>query len=352
MPTLAPQLASLIGLLRQRLPFPVSKAVLNKAGFPIGRSWESILEKLADPTTPNGHMASLEDGTKEALSACDKLISIYPIASNNLWPAHQILSRLKQAGFSNSYSSNYPLPLPPSSLLGLPVNDINPVDVIETPTGSVLVCVSHRLLERREHLVDSQLDPILVGRYSDVFGVRKEHFQAFNAIYVPNFGDYIAILSDLSASERFNTQSAAIDHISLRNYFNSAFGSVILSTPRNLFSAIKSLYLSPEGEVSQLSHTVAQGIKHERMRGSRCVRQEMFHQGGARAVSGNLDPYQIRLKWDFTQAPGLVGRPNLGLLGDYKMTYQASPVLSEAELGDCATYSEVDHLINLLIRYS
>ena len=100
-----------------------------------------------------------------------------------------------------------------------------------------------------------------------------------------------------------------------------------------------------------LTHTVADGIKHEKMRHSKSVRQEPFHEGGKGAVAGNLTPYQIAIKWDLSDEPDMSGRPELRLMGDYRMTYDANPTLSEALISRCVWRSQSEFVVSKLIAH-
>lgn len=340
----------LIEAMRNRLSFHIGRRLLAEANFPKGKTWDDIVDKLADPNVDRvASEPKLTEAYSEALAICDKLVNLYPITQAELAAAHKAAASLASSIPSSPFASAFPLPIGESVLKTLPLNVSVPVSVLEFDSATAVIYCAPQLVQLRESLTAAQLNPVLVGTYAEIVGIKDVYIQSFSSVIIPNFGDHIEVHTDLG--QQASRASAVLDQISVRNAFNALVGGGMLKSPVNLFPAINALYLSKEGDVSLLSHTVADGIKHERMRQSKSVRMEPFHRGGKSAVSGNLTPYQIAIRWDLADEPDMAGRPELRLMGDYRMTYVANASLTEAQVNRCGSHSESAFVVSKLIAH-
>lgn len=341
----------LLSAIRERFKFSVGKRLIVAGNGPRARSYDEVMEKLADDGAVMN--ALNEDALRTALIggllANDKLAVFYEIDEGQLRSAHQKFDQALNSTPGHALATAFPFTLTETALRALPLNEPVPVHLLEMEGATALLFATVRLVEKRENIDVRQLSPALTSIYQFVVGVKKQYVHAINAVVLPYAGNIAYILSD--NSEKTTPLSAQLDQISLRNSANSLLGSNFFVKPINLFGAIKNLYKAPaEGDVALLSHTVADGIKHERMKRGQCVRQEDFHVGGAAAVAGDLNPYQLAVRWTVSTPFGKA-RPELELLGSVRMTYDLNPHLNEAVISGCATMDELQLVVAKILTY-
>jgi hypothetical protein len=343
--------AKLLDEIRHQLPFGVARRLLAQNGYPRGRSWQDILEKLEDndaqrAASPTG----LKNHFIEALIVSEKLGSIFPVGEKGMVALHKYASALEKGLPAHPFVENFPFLAAHKVLASIPQNEAVPVHVCEVDDATVVLFCTSRLIETREEINLAALTPLLADLYSSAVGIKRDYVQCFNALVLPYAGENCIILSQ---NNRYvNTTSAILDIFVLRNAINSSIGSTLLQHSFNLYPAIKPLYLSDEGEVTLLSHTVANGVKTERMRAGKCVRKESFHIGGMDAVAYNSTPFHISIHWVLEGAEDEYdSKPTLTLDGTYQMTYQKQAVLSEFGLHKCAYYSDAKFVISKLLHH-
>lgn len=340
----------LLSDMRVRFKFGMAKRLLERGGLPKGKSWDEVYERL-DGLEFRGRQTPklLADAFIEALISYDKLIALYAFEERHLASAHRTAMNIAANLPNHPFVDAFPLSLPEVELREMPLNEAVPVHVIELGNATAVIYSTVRLIEKREDIDVRLIDPSIVSQYEHVFGYKKTYVQSFNAIVLPYFGQIAQIYTDDASI--VTPASALLDQFTIRNSFNETFGSALLSAPLNLFQAIESFYLArEEGEVALLAHTVSNGIKQEKMRNGRCVRRELFHEGGAAAVSGALTPYQITVRWDRT-GEDFGGRPELSLLGSYRQSYQRDPQLTEGVIRNCGNFEEIHFVIEKLLAH-
>lgn len=93
--------------------------------------------------------------------------------------------------------------------------------------------------------------------------------------------------------------------LSARTGSQKAFSS-LFSKPINLFPIVSKLWQATDGRVVELGFQ-AIGLsdgptdwkpKLRRSKGTGCLRQDRFQEGGTRNISGDISPYRIRVMWD------------------------------------------------------
>ena len=112
-----------------------------------------------------------------------------------------------------------------SALRGLALNVSVPVTVIEFENATAVVYCAPQMVQPLEPLTPAQIDPVLVGTYAEVFGIKEVYIQLFSSVITSNFGNYIEVHTDLSSQP--SKATAMLDQVSVRNAFNAATGGIL-----------------------------------------------------------------------------------------------------------------------------
>ena len=86
---------SLIAAMKGRLTYHVGRQLLADAGFPKGRTWDDIVDKLSEAQVNNAASEpKLRENFAEALAVCDKLTTLYPVSQPELAAAHKAAAKI------------------------------------------------------------------------------------------------------------------------------------------------------------------------------------------------------------------------------------------------------------------
>lgn len=335
--------------LQDRVPFRVAQRMLSANGFPKGTSWKAIEEKLAESEYGRASYSGLQNAFTESLAFSEKALVLYRLSDDGMANAYKAINKMSSAASASEYRDAYPYPLPEKQLSALGVHAPLLTSIDETDVGTTLIFCYPRVLEKRVELPTAALK-MSGDRYASVFAIERSVTQAYGAVYVPHHGNIIQAYVD----EPLGTPQATLEteHLALAIAFNDAGSTNVLQTRVNLFPAIGSLYQSEEGMVTHLGHTVATSVKHERMRGAgRCVRKELFHNGGLQAVDGKIAPFSIGITWGNDDETMAGFNPSLSLDGTYVMTYQATPTVDQASVRKCWTHEEAAFVVEKLLAH-
>ncbi|MFN7534525.1 MAG: hypothetical protein ACK5QD_06200, partial [Brevundimonas sp.] len=245
----------ILAAIRDRFKFTVGKRLIVAGNGPSGRSYDEVVEKLADDVAVLS--ALNEDALRAALIggllANDKLAVFYEIDEARLRDAHREFDQAAISAPNHALATAFPFTLTETALKTLPLNEPVPVHLLEMEGATALLFATVRLVEKRENIDVRHLSPALTSMYESVVGVTKQYVHSMNAVILPYSGSIAYILSD--NSEKTTPVSAQLDQISIRNAANQILGGGFFSKPINLFGSIKNLYKAPtEGDVALLSH--------------------------------------------------------------------------------------------------
>lgn len=335
---------------QQRVPFRVAQRLLRANGFPKGASWRAIEEKLSEPEYAGASYNGLQSSFIKTLAFGEKSLVLFRLTEGEMARVYKATNKLASSIPESTYRSQFPYLLPENQLRAEGAHQPLLISVDESDAGTTLLFCYPRILEKRVELPTAALK-IDGERFASVYAVERSIVQAFGSIYIPHHGDIVQVYVD----EPFGTPQATLetDHLALAIAFNTAAGDNILQTRLNLFPAIGNLYKhADEGIVTHLGHTVATSVKHERMRGAgRCVRRELFHNGGLQAVDGEIAPFSIGITWGLEDETMTRFNPALSLDGTYVMTYQAAPTVDLASVHKCAAEDEAAFVVDKLLTH-
>lgn len=330
------------------MPFRVAQKILADCGFPKGQSWAAIAEKLEeDDVRKRADYTRLEAALIETLIVSEKSLALFRLGEDEMKSVYKGVDQLAKNLPDSSFRETFPYALSEQELWKANADPV-PVAVYEWEKVTAVVFCGPRVLETREELPASAFDG--GDRYASIIGIRRTVVQSYSAVVIPHIGNTIEVFID--APSDVPDKPIELDHFAAAMAFNKAINFNALKGRINLFPAISPLYTSEEGMVSHLGHTVSTSVKHEKMRGAgRCVRQELFHAGGFKAVDGQITPFSIGVVWGLDDETSTVSNPSLNIEGTYMMTYQSNPVVDIAAVRKCASYEDASFVVDRLLAH-
>jgi hypothetical protein len=338
----------LLKAVKERLPFRVAQRLLGMSGFPKGQSWTAILEKLDEKDAAKAaDYHHLEKAFVESLAVSEKSMSLFRLSDSEMSAAYAAIKKLEVGIPESPFQAAFPYMLSEQQLTALPSKHQLPVAMFEWEKATAIIFCGPRTLETREEIPSSAINGDS-DVYSSIIGIKRTTVQSFNAVVIPHFGNTIEVYID--APSGIPEKPIEIDHFGIVIAFNKLVGSNVLKKKINLFPTIANLYASNEGTVSHLSHTVSTSVKHEKMRGAgRCVRKELFHAGGFKAVDGQISPFSIGIIWGIEDESMTSSNPSISIDGTYMMSYQSNPTIDVATMRKCASYEDAAYVVERVL---
>ncbi|SJM91468.1 hypothetical protein CRENPOLYSF2_2240003 [Crenothrix polyspora] len=248
------------------------------------------------------------------------------------------------------FKNNYPFALSEDELKNIEIG-LHLVEVIRLGGKVFLVFCSKRLISERTEIDPSKFADL--GEYTEVIGIKKYNKQFFDIVALDFANDVIEIRLDIGNKISSDERKACFNQI--KEAFEVLVSNLItedykLSNVVNFFPAINALYRSEEGRVCELAFTTeGSSIKHEKMRRKHeCLRDEAYHQGGSKAVDGNIAAYRIAVTWEHKIPSTLITQPELLLPGSSTMLSRTDISLNDAIITHCAGITDYDFVIEKL----
>lgn len=332
----------LLEALNDRVPFRIARRLLVASGFPTGHGWDNVTEKLkeADAAAKANDQAllSLYIG---ALAVAEKRISIYDIGQGAATTLSASMSKQLSDDAASPLSASYPLPLSRSNLDKL--KSIEPVVVgkVAYGLGDIFIVSYVKEARFRVAISPSQVNAAGGMKFSEVYGIRVERTQTFDAVILPTSGSRVFLLTDVLANK---SQEATRDSVSrVAGFMKSKFKVDLKAKRVNLFPAVAKFYLDAKADVVRLDHTTTDGqaITEFTKGGQRCVRTGDFHKGGMGAVNGGTDAFGIEVAWDVKSSGNIDNRVELSLVGSSSLAFDLNPVLDFALISKAGTLEEL-----------
>jgi hypothetical protein len=290
---------------------------------------------------------------KEHLIAGEKTVRFFQENNNDIL---EISSALDKYIIPDSeFKNNYPFALSDDDLKKIEAG-LHLVEVINLEKKTFLIFCSKRYISERIEIDPSDFKDLYLEGYTEIVGIKKYNKQFFDVVALDSVNSVIEIRLDvgnkISSDERksgFNQIKTAFEtlasELTSKDY---KMGKVV-----NFFPAINALYRSKEGRVCELAFTTeGSSIKHEKMRRKNdCLRGEAYHQGGSKAVDGNIAAYRIAVTWEYAEPSTLKTQPELLLPGNSSMLSHPSSVLDEAIITHCAGTTDYDFVIEKLSSF-
>lgn len=338
----------LLDTFKKRISYVTARRVLAKYKFPKATGWVALAEKLNDPTINSAvDHAGLGVGLAEMLVSTDKTVRVYKVTSKDAQALRNLVSNWI-VDKTLVFSQPFPAEAHSSVVAQLKPQLPQVVSKFSGSLGSGLLLSCLSIIDVRERLSPSQAG-VPLGTYDEIFGIKKLKLQTFDAVMVSNNNDYVYVLTDNHYDVTQSTRAMLNSNVS--NEINRLLGTNALSDAVNLKKYIEKIYNSGRGAVKRLHYTtMTSSGKQEWMRGNgNCLRQELGHKAGMTALSGAFQSYGISVQFDLPKSYGYVPRPELAIIGSYRMTYEPNPVINNAAISGCANIEELEATLSELM---
>lgn len=345
---------TIIGL--RRVPWFVMKSLLKHYQLAKGRCWDETIPKLEEIIVKKPEKESELIGTllsiyREHLIAGDKSVRFFKESNNEIVEISSIFN--KHIIPDSPFKNNYPFALSDEELEKTETG-LHLTDVINLGKKTFLIFCSKRLISEKTEINPSDFPDL--EAYTEVIGIKKYNKQFFDVVALDSVNNVIEIRLDVGNKISSDERRAGFDQI--KKAFETLVSELAcedykLGKAVNFFPAINTLYRSQEGRVCELAFTTeGSSIKHEKMRRKHeCLRDEAYHQGGSKAVDGNIAAYRIAVTWEHSEPSTLITQPELLLPGHSSMLSHADTILDEAIITHCAGTTDYDFVIGKLSSF-
>lgn len=330
-------LEQLLSAMQGRMPWRVANKILAEYEFPCGRGWENTLEKIKNFTPSEEQFFGLLARYQEHIVCGEKSLRVYEVTDEQLDHLRDLISKAEIP--ETDYSTSYPMPIDHEKLSTLPASVPELVRVENSEDGMMAIYSSVRVAEVRVSLKPNDVPEQareLFDEYTEVVGIQASKTQAFDAVWIPQRGNKIDVRVDFPFG--ITQDAMANAHGGVRNVLSDTIGAIDFGTPMNLFPIIDGIYrASDEGTVVELAFgTTTASLKHEKMRRrQQCLRKEIYHMGGTKAVHGEIEPFKLGVEWCGPTRGLRPSFPELILNGTSRMLHSTNPILTEGTIRKC-----------------
>lgn len=348
------EIAAVVRTMQQRMPWTVAQKALASAGLPRGRGWEASIGKLCAP----GELQPQQiDAARQLLvehEVCgEKLVRVYRLDAST---KDALLAQLRSLDLEeNVFTRCYPAALSPQEVEDNFPHEPAPAAIVEFETGLAVVFAATKGLILREEVDQEALPPAAreaLAGYDEVLGIKQEKRQTFDVVFVALDGDLVEVRVDFPDGMLRGAAQAA--HAQVRHAFNALIGYDALQEAKNLFPLLNDMYHAPsEGTVVELAFgTTTASTKYEKMRRQHlCLREEIYHQAGKKALEAQIEPFKLSIQWSVPLAGEVSSRPELSFQSTQRVQNSEKPVLVDAVVRNAIGCRDYDHVRSRLEHF-
>ncbi|MEN5041139.1 hypothetical protein ABE424_13180 [Stenotrophomonas sp. TWI1149] len=197
----------------------------------------------------------------------------------------------------------------------------------------------------------SDLKPAAAAGFERIVGFKNVVIQAYDAVWLPNVGDYIVLAVDFPSEgprQNFPKDGAA---------FLTATVRQMLARPvqkANFWHAIEGLYQAVDGKLVDYGFSAGgQSVNHHRARRrtSLCLRKAIYDAAGAAAVKASgksLELFKVAMQWSVKHPDGIFTDPEALIPGVAKDLNKGVAVIDHCIVRDCLTTRDLALLVSKL----
>ncbi len=316
--------------IRARAPWRSAASVmLEQAGLHVGHGFDDTFPPLTRPGAVSDEaFEQLQDGLVQHLISGEKSLRLF---RKNSATANALRAKAKQKRkSSHPIVDTFPGVLNASELAA--IGEVPPkfCAYIEEEEGEALLFVGARAYQERVELTPDALKASAIHDrdFESIIGIVNRRRQVYDAIWIPEEGDYIVVAADYPKAAISDFSSAS--HIALERMMHRETG--VEPEPIDLWPAVAGLYDEPDGEVVELGFvTDDDSVKHLKARqGKKCLRKDAYHAAGSEEVGESLLPFKLAVRWNRKESSEIVTSPEVLLPGTSKLIFGSSSVLFDA----------------------
>lgn len=323
--------------MRARMPWDTARRVFDFGKVEKAHGWDNTLRKIEDDYSDNEAVTqTLSAALADHVLCGEKLTSFHRLTKKQMAELSDAASRLRPK--STPFRESYPAAIDQKMIDETFPEDPTLVAVEKREDGIGVVYASTRAIQVREPIDISAIPDDagdLLDGYDEVVGIKLKKYQAMDVVWIPHSGSYIDIRVDFPKGMHRDTGVATQEAI--KRLFARAVDIELPASPANLYPIIRKIYDDQdEGDVVELAFgTTTASLKHEKMRrGGLCLRDEIYHRGGKRALGSPINPHRISVRWEVGLG-GVKSFPELSLNGGTRMAGSAAPTLYDAHIEGC-----------------
>lgn len=341
-------IVEIVDSLKRRTPWQVGQKILAEHNLPRGRGWDNTLGKISPLAADfDDQTDDLSLALKEHILCGEKVSSFYQLTDDET-SALRAASAALQVD-SNPFSDCFPLMLPEDQLGDAPRTPV--LTAIEaTGDGVALVYSSVRTVTIREPI---SLDDIpeeaqeAFDDFDEIIGIKTEHFQAYDLLWIPHAGNRVEIRSDYPNGTPIELALAARRRLEVIG--NTLTQQPTLHSPINLFPLINQMYGDKnEGKVVELGFgTTTASLKHEKMRRRKQdLRNEEYHKGGKAALNTPIEPFKVSILWERKVNGQNFSTPELNIFSSALAAGNPDPAIDRVIIRRCHGLADYEFVLS------
>lgn len=341
-------LSDLLNGLEVRAPWlSAGRPILKRAGFVIARGYKKTIRHALTEDRNDVNADLLRLLLLEHLAAGQKKIYLLKLKRGEL-------SRLRDWALSkrrtvNELTDSYPGVAPNATVRTYMSGGIYSLGYCELECGVSAIFTSAKSYIERVQIAPSQLRASAADAYEKIVGYKRNYFQAYDAIWLPERGDIacISLDSPLGVPIEFTDGAYAALSKQIRLCLGRSPETI------NLWPAVDSLYKSNEGKLVDYGFVVGgrQVNHHKARRNTGDLRKAIYDMAGSAAVGDDLQPFKIAIQWTVAGPSETNSYPELLLPGVAGDANKAMPDLRYAFLRDGLTSRDLNFVISKLLSH-
>lgn len=345
----------------KRIPFPIYSEIAKKVDLPKLLTKNKIFGEKDTHSDKLGKllMSTEQDFThifdffKEAyldnLLFGSKYIRYFKPSQSEFDELFQIAKILRPD--NNNIVSEFPYMLQPNDVKEKPVNEIYLAKSLLSENSLMLIYTKVVDYEERVSIDASNINIEDREFYNGFYGIKRYKKQFVNIVYFDISNRRIEFRIDFFNED---TESKA------KKYYNEFYrlfkakmgynaGATFLDLSyNNIFKVIQKVYADSQGRLVDIGFTTMEGsnYKIKKRRQQEDIREETYHKGGEKAVSGHLDIYRIGMCWAQS------GYKNIELLipGSSRLIH-SEKYITEAVITNCRGSADFNFVNNKIYNY-
>lgn len=333
---------------RVRAPWiSAGRPMLLGAGFNIGRGYEkTIAAALQEP--PNvERLDRLIVALTEHLISGEKLLQLVKLKSGE---KKQIATWVQgKRRYSNALTDAFPGVAAKADVLqyhgGAPFS----VGTVEPESGSAAIFTAVRSYVDSVEVPSSRLRPGVADDFERIVGYQRVFVQTYEAVWVPEHGDYVCLAVDLPRGVPKQFADASI--AALQYQVSQQLGRQLEYS--NFWPAVDGLYKAKGGRLVDYGFSVSgQSVNHHKARRrTECLRKAVYDAAGAAAVGDDLELFRVAMRWSLKRPDGSRSEPELLVPGMAADLNKAMPQINYVILRDSLTSRDLNFVLSKLIPH-
>lgn len=324
----------------------VARRMLERAKYDVSRGHGQTAKAILASTCDPAKVSALETGLIEHLVAGEKVIQIVQLQKGERAQIDSWIRGQQRQG--HVLTDACPGVASQSDIVSCNGQVPASAGFFELEDGVAAIFTATRSYI---HSVPIPVASLVVGAASGferIIGYKKVFVQVYDAIWLPNKGDFVVLTVDNPANANHDFPLAGLAYLNF--LLKPQLGRILKIA--NLWHAIDGLYSSSDGKLVEYGFAVSgQSVNHHKARRklAPCLRKADYDAGGAAAViaaGGELALFNSAMQWGFKHHDGVMTEPEVLLPGTAADLNKAMPVVNHCIVRGCLSTSDLSFMVN------